>query len=125
MKQIGLLLLLAMTLTSFQFRSKRKILLIAADKNVASLLEQQKILRADSQGIEERDLVIETHLSDNHNKDLFTKYNAQSTPFLFILIGKDGGEKLRSPQVVTTRQLFGLIDQMPMRRGEMERRKKN
>ena len=39
-----------------------------------------------------------------------------------LLIGKDGGVKLRSTEPVSTDELFALIDSMPMRRREMEER---
>jgi hypothetical protein len=39
-------------------------------------------------------------------------------PFVVILVGKDGGEKLRRTEPVTARQIFDLIDSMPMRQSE-------
>ena len=116
--------MLSMGITSFQYSPHRKVLLFSSGKNGAAFLQQQKILRSDSPGMQERGIVVETHLLNNENKATFTRYKALYTPFLFILIGKDGGEKLRSSQVVTTRQLFGLIDQMPMRRSEMKKQQK-
>ena len=38
-----------------------------------------------------------------------------------LLIGKDGQEKLRQGSLLTARELFSLIDSMPMRRSEMDR----
>jgi hypothetical protein len=42
--------------------------------------------------------------------------------FSVRLLGKDGGEKLRSNQPVSTESLFALVDAMPMRRQEMRER---
>lgn len=39
--------------------------------------------------------------------------------FTVILVGKDGGEKLRRTRVVDPGELGALIDTMPMRRNEM------
>jgi len=39
--------------------------------------------------------------------------------FMVVLIGKDGGEKLRREEGATLGEIFGLIDTMPMRRREM------
>ncbi|MEM7500203.1 MAG: DUF4174 domain-containing protein [Pseudomonadota bacterium] len=39
--------------------------------------------------------------------------------FTVILVGKDGGEKLRHTRVVAPAELNALIDTMPMRRSEM------
>lgn len=44
-----------------------------------------------------------------------------SAAFEVRLIGKDGGEKLRSATPVTMTAVFALIDSMPMRQAEMER----
>jgi hypothetical protein len=41
-----------------------------------------------------------------------------------LLIGKDGGVKLRSSEPVSVKDIFGLIDSMPMRRQEMDSGKK-
>jgi hypothetical protein len=40
------------------------------------------------------------------------------TPGAVVLIGLDGGVKLRQSHAATNEQLFGLIDAMPMRRAE-------
>ena len=41
------------------------------------------------------------------------------TAFEVILIGLDGGEKLRQTKVLETDKLFAIIDGMPMRRSEI------
>lgn len=115
------LLLLFITMNFFQFSDKRKVLLFSTDKNNSLLTQQQKILYKDPQGMQERDIVTETYILDEKNRNIFKKYKALDQPFLFILIGKDGGEKLRSSTPVDNQKLFGLIDQMPMRQGEMRR----
>ena len=43
---------------------------------------------------------------------------APDTPFTVILIGKDGGQKLRQTEPVAAEDILGLIDSMPMRRNE-------
>ncbi len=42
-----------------------------------------------------------------------------------VLIGKDGGIKLQKPFVVSAKEIFDLIDSMPMRRAEMKGSKKD
>ena len=49
-------------------------------------------------------------------------YGVGSDAFRIILVGKDGGRKLVSSKVVSSRKLFGLIDSMPMRRDEIRRK---
>ena len=38
-----------------------------------------------------------------------------------VLIGKDGGIKLKRPFVVSAGEIFDMIDSMPMRKAEMKR----
>ena len=115
------LLLLFLTMNLFQFNDKRKVLLFSTDKNNSLLIQQQKIFNKDLQRMQERDLVVETYILNERNRDIFKKYKVPDQPFLFILIGKDGGEKLRSSSPVDNQKLYSLIDQMPMRRDEMRR----
>lgn len=51
---------------------------------------------------------------------LRSKFRINSAAFTFILIGKDGGVKLKENFNVSTDRLFDLIDSMPMRRKEMK-----
>jgi len=104
--------------------SKRKILLLAEHTHNADLKQQEKILNADSAGLIERDIIITiiTQVTDKNRYDALIKKNQG---FQFILIGKDGGEKLTSDKPVTLQQLYGLIDSMPMRKYEIESRSKN
>ncbi len=43
--------------------------------------------------------------------------------FEVILIGLDGGIKLRQTEVLTKEALFNIVDAMPMRRSEIDRHK--
>ncbi|WP_332707968.1 DUF4174 domain-containing protein [Sphingomonas sp. PB4P5] len=47
---------------------------------------------------------------------LRTRYRLAPTSFTAILIGKDGGEKLRSANPIAANVLEEIIDAMPMRR---------
>ncbi len=57
-----------------------------------------------------------------NRKKLFKKYNRENQDFQVIVIGLDGGVKLRQDEVLSKRDLFDLIDTMPMRRAEMRRK---
>jgi hypothetical protein len=52
-------------------------------------------------------------------QELRDRYGSGSE-FEVILVGKDGGVKLRSDEPVAAEELFALIDSMPMRRREMQ-----
>ena len=43
--------------------------------------------------------------------------------FSVVLIGKDGGEKLRRATPLSPEELFAIVDAMPMRRAEMRGQK--
>ena len=47
------------------------------------------------------------------------KYKVKKEAFVLILIGKDGGEKMRKEQPIQAATLFSTIDAMPMRQAEM------
>ena len=78
-------------------------------------IRQRRILR--HPGTRERDIVVLAG-----TPALARKLNVRPGAFLFVLVGKDGGVKLRSTKVVERRRLYEIIDAMPMRQGEMKRR---
>lgn len=80
---------------------QKRIILLYGHGSAIQL--QMKELTADPQGLKERDLVI---------------FSPGGDSFRFELIGKDGGTKLKSNQLVTRSQLYSLIDSMPMRQYE-------
>ena len=103
---------------------KRVVLIFASDGFDENLIAQQEILKNDKEGYAERDLVVLTYLlADKDGQALRQKYNIQKNQFTFLLIGKDGGQKLIKNEVVKSKDLFDLIDSMPMRQSEMRRRK--
>jgi len=104
--------------------SKRKILLLAEHDQDADLKHQEKILGADSAGLAERDIII-TLITPATDKTRYDQLMKNKKGFRFMLIGKDGGEKLTSDKPVTLQQLYPLVDAMPMRRYEIETRSKH
>ncbi len=84
----------------------------------------------EQEGIKERDLVVfhafingtsrgpSGILTPAQADNLRKRYATTGEPFEIVLIGKDGGIKLRSPST-SVAQIFELIDTMPMRRAEM------
>jgi len=87
---------------------KRVLLISAPDLNHPSYREQAATLLPEWGGLIERDFEIQT------------RFGAES--FSVILIGKDGGEKLRRHTPLSTAELFAVVDAMPMRRAEMRSR---
>ena len=95
---------------------------------------QEQLLARSKKGIKERDLIIyrlyDDHWLDHQNEALSNDqalaireaYQIPAGEFQVILIGKDGTVKLRKDDIVPTREIFALIDSMPMRKSEAKRR---
>lgn len=113
----------------------RILLLFAGHPEDSSFLQQMTHFQDDVAGLEDRDLVVyriykEKGVTPN-GKDLSTKnaerlrakYRVPDDSYTIILIGKDGGEKMRKTNEILTRKvLYQTIDSMPMRRAEMRRK---
>lgn len=111
---------------------QNRVLLIFTPKaNNKTYNDQKKILQAQTDGLEDRDMVIWELVdqgnitidgvtrSDLDSTPFYRRYRVDPSVFTVILLGKDGGEKLRSKQPVSETALFQLIDAMPMRQREM------
>ena len=114
----------------------RVFLLFSHSESDASFQSQKKGLAFGAEGVVERELVIleiteqgqsragNQLLSGKSVQAIRKRLGVETGPFQVLLIGKDGGVKLRSREPVSTKDLFGLIDSMPMRQQEMESKKK-
>ncbi|MEM9591611.1 MAG: DUF4174 domain-containing protein [Pseudomonadota bacterium] len=104
------------TLDRYQW-DKRPVLVFAPSERDRNHAEQIEILKAGLPGLAERDIVV---LSDtNPQKSKPFRDTLRIEGFEVVLIGKDGGVKLRSNTPVSLEQLFQRIDGMPMRQREM------
>ncbi len=114
--------------------SHRVILLFSPTEGGAYYQKQLAIFKQETAAMEERDLVV-FHVYGTTGKHpsgrmlepaevaaLRTQFKTQQESFYFILVGKDGGEKLRKTALVQPEELYRLIDAMPMRRHEMRTR---
>ena len=84
--------------------------------------------------VRDRDLVVfrlPLGASGRLDKDVLTHdevarlrevFEASDGAFIVVLVGKDGGEKLRTVEPPDLDDVFALIDGMPMRRSEMAAR---
>ena len=100
---------------------------------------QQQLLQNHATEISQRDLTIipivfnpgsvakdqPTLLAPAEPVQLRNRYHIQPAAFTAILLGKDGGVKLRSTTPVTMEKLNTLIDSMPMRQQEVRDRHPN
>jgi mRNA degradation ribonuclease J1/J2 len=61
-----------------------------------------------------------TQLGSNEDSKLRDRFKISSDGFVVLLVGKDGGEKLRRQKIVTVETLNRTIDAMPMRQAEQK-----
>lgn len=109
---------------------ERLILILAADTNVKLFGDQVDELLKDEKGLIERRLKVykitptkySFGLKDKNfiGSNIFYKeYKKTNTVFEIILIGLDGGIKLRKKGLLTIDELLSIIDRMPMRQAEI------
>jgi hypothetical protein len=120
-------------LSAYQWKN-RLLFLFATSEEDPSYLSLKKEIDHQAMEVLDRDLLI-THVFEkgegrlgkvrlNHGQALLLRKHL-SVPlgqFVVILIGKDGGEKFRQDRNVELREIFKIIDVMPMRRQEMKKK---
>ncbi|UTS81083.1 hypothetical protein OL67_002159 [Phaeobacter piscinae] len=83
--------------------------------------EQMERLADGAEALLERDVVVLTDTDPGVKSALRKKLRPRG--FMLVLIGKDGGVKLRKPQPWTVRELSRTIDKFPSRLREVEERR--
>lgn len=115
-------------ITLDELRWKNRILLVfpAATSQPLEPMNEQLIAE-----IEERDMIYfifgDSLISNSdytfkaaYTEQLHERYTKNAKNGCYVLLGKDGGSKLRREQEqINWEELFGTIDAMPMRRREM------
>lgn len=115
-----------------QYRWKNRVLLLFADTEESAIYKGQlQEFENEKLGMNDRDLLVIKVLPQKATTpegkvlgeevalELRKKYQIHNTGYTVVLIGKDGGQKLNQNNLLSTEKLFGIIDQMPMRRQEM------
>jgi len=112
----------------------RIIVILTSDNQNAKYNEQLETFENETEGFKERKLVVyhatptkyKTGFQKNNWKkssQLYDRFKQSDSDFEIILLGLDGGVKLRQENLLTVRKLYGTIDAMPMRRREIESKK--
>lgn len=83
--------------------------------------QQMEFLMARMEELSERDVVVITDTEPTAQSALRTKLRPRG--FMLVLIGKDGGVKLRKPFPWDVREISRSIDKMPMRQQEIRDRR--
>ncbi|MCH2075661.1 MAG: DUF4174 domain-containing protein [Rhodobacteraceae bacterium] len=104
------------TLDAFKWQA-RPVVVFADSPLDPAFQTQMDNLLDEIEEVVERDIVLITDTSPNDGSELRTKLRPRG--FQFVLIGKDGGVKLRKPFPWDVRELSRTIDKMPMRQREI------
>ncbi len=118
-----------------QYKWKNRLLFVfAPHSNHASLIDLRDAISVQKEEILDRDLIVfQIYETGSSFKDMSEidhemaeelRRNFRVAPGLLtvILVGKDGGVKLRQNEQVNIKQIFLLIDSMPMRREEIRQK---
>ncbi len=125
----------AQSLDDYQWKN-RIVLLVDASSDTDALQSQLAELTSDKKALKERNLIIfrvtpdAVYVSDGSPSKLkaekiYYDCDLDSNFKGTLLLGKDGGVKLKKPFEVSAQAVFDLIDGMPMRRREMRESGKN
>jgi hypothetical protein len=125
-------------------KDKNRVLLVFAPSDQTPDFERQlDLLASHPNDLRERDLVLLPVVAMVHppvtantlrvphppiaspteQLDLRHRFHVAPNQFTVILIGKDGGEKLRQHTPISIDKLNAVIDAMPMRQDEMRQKK--
>jgi hypothetical protein len=118
-----------------QYKWKNRLLFVfAPHSSHPSLINLENDISVQKEGILDRDLIVfqiyetgsyfqDMNVIDHEMADQLRR-NFRVAPGLLIviLVGKDGGVKLRQNDQVSLNEIFLMIDSMPMRREEMRRK---
>lgn len=126
---------ISMDLTPFEWKN-RLLIIFAPDSRHPYLKQIQSEISTRNDEVEDRDLVIfevlekdpsqmnGSPLSQPDADALRERFKIPHNTYALILVGKDGGVKLKRSEPVLIGDIFELIDSMPMRRNEMRQKKK-
>lgn len=87
------------------------------EKDLKAFQERKLVL---IHAIQEKQKIIIPEMSGWQDSNLYQKMKRSKDGFEVVLIGLDGGVKLRQKDILETEKLFDLIDSMPMRKAELQ-----
>lgn len=96
----------------------RPVVIFAPSPEDPKLKQALAALRLAEPGLDDRDVVVLTDTNPGAEGALRGQIKPEG--FTMLLIGKDGGIKLQSQDVLSPDQLFAAIDRMPMRQRELQ-----
>jgi hypothetical protein len=100
------------------YRQKARPVVVFGEEDNPDFRRQIEIFNRASVGFRERDIVLIPVSTRGGKQDLRALFRVEPEDFQVLLIGKDGGVKLRRREIVNPQEIFRLVDSMPMRRLE-------
>ena len=125
-----------MDLDQFQWKN-RLLFLFAPDGKNPVFKKLQSEINTQTAEVEDRDLVVFEVLEDGPSRvnqtqldpqvadSIRNRFRAPHDKFSLILVGKDGGTKMKRHDQADLKEVFELIDSMPMRKNEMRQKRKD
>jgi hypothetical protein len=122
-----------MDLSQFQWKN-RLLFLFAPDRNHPLFTDLHSEIMAQKVEVEDRDLVVFEVLEQGTSRmntapidrrvadSIRDRFAIPQNTFSLILVGKDGGIKLKHHDQGSLKEVFELIDSMPMRQNEMRQK---
>jgi hypothetical protein len=117
-------------LKQYQWKN-RLLLLFSPSPGVSPYRALLRELQEQASGVRERDLLVfhvmeqgksvidSREIPATEARALRQRFGIEPGAFTVVLVGKDGGVKLKQPGKAALADIFGLIDSMPMRQHEM------
>lgn len=109
-------------LSSFLWH-KRPVIVFADSPEDPRFQEQMDRLTSETAALLDRDVVVLTDTDPAARSALRKKLRPRG--FMLVLLGKDGGVKLRKPHPWSVREISRSIDKFPDRLREVEERRQN
>lgn len=104
-----------------QYRwSNRVVILVGASTQETEMKRQRKRFLEQKEQMKERDIIL---LEKSPDSEALTALIPDKNFTGVLLVGKDGGLKMKKSFPVEPEIVFNLVDSMPMRKAEMRRNK--
>ena len=101
-----------------EFKWTHRPLIVFADSPYdPAFVRQMELIEEELDGLVERDVIVLVDTDPDARSAI--RQALRPRGFGFVLIGKDGGIKLRKPSPWTVREISRTIDKMPMRQQEI------
>jgi len=117
-----------------RYQWQNRIIIIQSDNTSSKKMEAQtKLLLHYPQQLDDRKLIL-FHSNSSKLQQIFPKKGSHADdhsniqfkePYEIVLIGLDGGVKMRTSDIKEPQEIFDYIDSMPMRSSEIRNKQKN